>query len=210
MKLRFMLPAVALAGLAFGVGCGSGSDAIVGLPEGGVTVEQITRGRSLVIGMGCADCHHGGVINPSLATWLSGYRAGTPGQPFNIGPFTTYPANLTPDATGIGGYSERQIFNALRHGLSPRYTSSAVITDANFPAAPHYLAPPMPWPAYRHLSDADTWAIVAYLKHGLKPVNNDVPDSQFPPDKWASSYVDGAVGPKVIPPFPAAGEVVTP
>lgn len=210
MKLRFMLPAVALAGLAFGVGCGSGSDKIVGLPEGGVTVEQITRGRSLVIGMGCADCHNGGVHNPSSATWLSGYHAGTPGQPFNIGPFMTYPANLTPSASGLGGFTDRQIYNALKHGLDPEDTASVTITDANFPATPHYLAPPMPWPAYRHLPDGDLWAIVAYIKHGIKPVNNTVPDSSGPPDFWAGSYSDGAVGPKVIPAYPAAGEVVTP
>lgn len=179
------------------------------------TLAQVQQGRALVIGMGCADCHNGGKHDPSDPNWLSGYHAGTPGQPFQIGPFKTYPANLTPHATGLKDHSDRQIFNALRYGLDPEVTPSVIITSTtpgagNFPAAPQYLAPPMPWTAYRHLSDDQLWAIVAYIKHGIKPVDNTVPSSEAPPDFWASSYADAIVGPKDAPAYPAGNEEFTP
>src|SRR5207245_2074830 len=100
--------------------------------------------------------------------WLAGYLPGTPGQPFQVGTFKTYAANLTPDKDfGLGAVSDRQIFNALRYGLDPKETPDVVITSnvpgqGNFPAAPEYLPPPMPWPAFRHKTDEELWAIVAY------------------------------------------------
>jgi hypothetical protein len=147
---------------------------------------------------------------------MAGYVAGTPGQPFQIGPFQTYPANLTPDtATGIGGDSDQQIFNALKYGLDPGATPDVVITSTtpgqgNFPTSPHYLAPPMPWFSTRHLSDSDLWAIVAYLKHGIKAVSNTVPSSTAPPDFWASSYTDTLIGPSTLPAYPTASEQFNP
>ena len=41
------------------------------------------------------------------------------------------------------------------------------------------LMPPMPWPAYSHLTDDDAKAIFAYLRT-VKPVVNHVPDWQQP------------------------------
>ncbi len=211
MKRFFLLPALALGGVLLGVGCGSGDTVSGGLPSGVATLDQVTRGRQLVLSAGCADCHNGGKDDPSSAGWLSGYHAGTPGQPFAIGPFMTYPANLTPDTTtGLGGFTDRQIFNALRHGLDPEDTADVTITAATFPATPHYLAPPMPWPAYRHYSDNDLWAIVAYIKHGVKATTNNVPSSTGPPDFWASNYTSSAVGPYPAATFPAASEIFAP
>jgi hypothetical protein len=187
-----------------------------GLPNGPVTADQILRGRQLVASSGCSDCHNRGVNNPNDPNWLAGYVPKAPGLPFQIGPFKTYPANLTPDATtGIGKHSDRQIFNALRYGLDPEETPNVAITSAvpgqgSFPAAPEYLAPPMPWPAFRHNSDEDLWAIVAYLKHGIKPVNNTVPASDGPPDHWASSYTPDRIGPYPFPAYPAANEAFRP
>jgi len=187
-----------------------------GLPNGPATATQILQGRVLVASSGCADCHNHGKTDPSDPVWLSGYHVGTPGQPFQIGPFKTYPANLTPDKqTGIGNDSDRQIFNALRYGLDPEDGPDLPITSnvpgqGNFPADPHYLAPPMPWPSFRHKSDADLWAIVAYLKHGIKPIANAVPDSEGPPDHWASSYTADQIGPYPLPPYPAASEAPSP
>ena len=60
--------------------------------------------------------------------------------------------------------------------------------QGNFPANPRYLAPPMPWPEWRYMSDRELWAIAAYLKRGVKPVSNKVEDSEGPPDFWASAY----------------------
>jgi hypothetical protein len=126
--------------------------------------------------------------------------------------FHTRPRNLTPDnTTGIGRFSERQIFNALRYGLRPGETPDVEITSTtpgkgNFPAEPKYLAPPMPWPSFRHMADQELRDIAAYLKYGLKPVSNKVPDSEGPPDFWASVYMPDKFGTHPAPPFPTARE----
>ncbi len=171
---------------------------------------QIARGRELVIEHGCGDCHSMGVPSPMAAGWLAGIS--TVDQEFQIGPFKTRPRNLTPDnATGLGRFSERQIFNAIRYGLRPGETPDVEITSTipgqrNFPQVPKYLAPPMPWIAFRHMRDEQIWAIAAYLKNGLKPVSNRVKDSDGPPDFWASTYTVEKLGPYPAPAFPATAE----
>jgi hypothetical protein len=94
---------------------------------------------------------------PAAAGWLIGVtdaeRRPHP-IPFEellqAGPFATYPRNLTPDnATGLGRFSERQIFNALRYGLRPGETADVEITSAvagegNHPRHPKLLPPSMP------------------------------------------------------------------
>jgi hypothetical protein len=126
--------------------------------------------------------------------------------------FTTRPRNLTPDnATGLGRFTERQIFNALRYGLRPEDTPDVDITSTtpgqgNFPATPHYLAPPMPWTTWRHMPDQELLAIAAYLKRGLAPFSNKVAESDGPPDFWASAYTEQLIGPYPVRPFPTANE----
>jgi len=180
--------------------------------------DTLLRGRFLVISHVCGDCHGGG-SNPAATGWLAGMT--TPRQEFRIGPcaaapndacFKTRPRNLTPDnLTGLGRFSERQIFNALRYGLRPGETPDVEITSAvpgqgNFPAHPKYLAVPMPWTSWRHMPDQDLWAIAAYLKRGVKPVRNKVEDSEGPPDFWASAYTVEKIGPYPAVAFPAASE----
>jgi hypothetical protein len=189
------------------------------LPDGPATIEQVTLGRHLVMTRDCFGCHSRGKHDPGDPLWLAGVVKAadgtTPGL-FQIGPFKTYPRNLTPDnLTGLGRISERQIFNALRYGLKPGDTPDAVITSntpgqGNFPATPKYLAPPMPWPSWRHMRDDEIWAIAAYLKHGIKPVSNKVTDSEGPPDFWASAYTPSILGPFPLPAFPAASEEFKP
>jgi mono/diheme cytochrome c family protein len=187
-----------------------------GLPNGPASSDQVAQGRYLVASSGCVDCHGHGHNDPSDSQWLSGYLTGGATGAFQIGPFKTYAKNLTPDVnTGIGKLSDRQIFNALRYGLDPDNTPGVMITSnvpgqGNFPAAPQYLAPPMPWPSWRHKTDGDLWAIVAYLKHGIKPVNNQVPDSQDPPDHWAGGYTPDKIGPYPLTPYPAGNETFQP
>jgi len=172
--------------------------------------EQILLGRHLVISHACGDCHGGG-SDPAAAGWLDGVR-NPEIQEFKIGPFTTRPRNITPDnLTGIGRFTERQIFNALRYGLRPGETPDVEITSTtpgvgNFPATPKYLALPMPWPSWRHMSDQELWAIAAYLKRGVKPSSHKVADSEGPPDFWASEYTVAKIGPYPARPFPAANE----
>jgi mono/diheme cytochrome c family protein len=175
--------------------------------------DQLRRGRLLLINHGCADCHGGGP-NPAADGFLAGAKG--PEQEFVIGPFKTRPRNLTPDnTTGTGRFTERQLFNALRYGLRPGETPDVDITSnvpgqGNFPANPKYLAPPMPWPAFRHMSDDELRAIVAYIKRGVKPVVNKVTDSEGPPDFWASAYTEEKIGPYPAHPFPTKNEVGSP
>lgn len=176
--------------------------------------EQVLHGRALVARHACSGCH-GGAVHPGQDGWLVGMTG--PDQEFEMGgqletgPFMTRPRNLTPhNTTGLGRFSERQIFNALRYGLRPGETPDLEITsqrpgEGNFPLSPKYLAPPMPWPAFRHLSDQELWDIAAYLKHGVKPVENRVADSEGPPDFWRSAY-ERFAGPYPAPDFPTARE----
>ena len=172
--------------------------------------DQVLLGRHMVVSHACGECHGGG-DNPVAAGWLDGMRD-TITQQFRIGPFVTRAKNLTPDnATGSGRFSERQIFNALRYGLRPEETPDVAITSTvpgqgNFPLHPHYLAPPMPWMSWRNMSDQELYAIAAYLKDGLKPVNHKVQDSDGPPDFWASGYTVQAIGPYPVVPYPTANE----
>lgn len=176
----------------------------------GIAVDsQVLRGRYLVITHDCGGCH-GGDANPESPVWLAG-RMDTL-QDFKIGPFITRPRNLTPDnVTGLGRFTERQIFNALRYGLRPGETPDVEITGTtpgvgNFPEVPKYLAIPMPWIAWRHMPDEDLWAIAAYLKRGVKPVVNKVEDSEGPPDFWASEYTVEKIGRYPAAPYPTARE----
>ncbi len=215
----YLLPIAAIALAAAGCGGGSSSTASSGLPASKATLAQVQQGQAVVTSFGCTDCHNRGVDNPADTHWMAGFigaSGGTGPGAYQIGPFATYAANLTPDTTtGIGKYSDNQIYNALKYGLDPAATPDVTITSTtpgqgNFPATPHYLAPPMPWPSIRHLSDTQLWQIIAYLKHGITAVSNTVPASQGPPDFWASSYTAAAVGPAVIPAYPSGNELFQP
>lgn len=181
------------------------------LRPGAAADPQVLRGRQLVLEHACGDCHALG-SDPAQPMWLAGVTQPEL-QEFKIGPFTTRPRNLTPDnTTGLGRFSERQIFNALRYGLRPGETPDVEITstvpgEGNFPLHPKYLAIPMPWPAFRHMADDDIRAIAAYLKRGIKPVVNRVADSEGPPDFWASSYTPDKIGTYPAPAYPTANEV---
>lgn len=189
---------------------------------------SVDRGRQIVLTHACGDCH-GGFDNPDAPGWLAGVMlpiqefavpmnpaAPSFSYPLTSGPgyFITRPRNLTPDMdTGMGRFTERQIFNAMRYGLRPEETPDVEITsttpgEGNFPAVPRYLAPPMPWPTWRHMTDQELWDVAAYLKRGLKPFTNKVAESEGPPDFWAGYYADPAVGLGAYPakPFPASQE----
>lgn len=207
------------------VGLAAGALAYPALAQGSgrgekpATRAEIERGRTVVLTHGCGGCHSA-VPDPASQGWLAGMS--TPQQEFLIGPcaadpnakpcFRTRPRNLTPDnSTGIGRFSRRQIFNALRFGLRPGETPDVQITSmtpgtGNFPENPRYLAPPMPWPSWRHMSDRELWDITAYLKYGVKPVANRVADSEGPPDFWASEYTAKLIGTYPVPKFPAVSE----
>jgi hypothetical protein len=193
-----------------------------GADDGPMTAaDTIALGRTVVMSSGCGDCH-GGSQNPSAPNYLVGWRENSEDTlfaaafriPTPAGVFQTRPRNLTPDnETGTGRFTERQIFNAIRYGLRPGETPDVDITgttpgQGNYPENPKYLAPPMPWPAFRFKSDLEIKAIAAYLKRGLKPQTNKVEPSEGPPDFWAGLYqMFGAIGAATQPAFPSEREV---
>jgi len=147
---------------------------------------QAKWGEHLVTVGGCHDCHspkkmtaRGPEIDSSLL--LAGHIAGSPEPVANkkeiqakglvltsdlttwIGPWgTSYTANLTSDATGIGNWTEQRFMLAIREGKSKGLANA------------RDLLPPMPWQMYRNFTDDELKAIFAYLKT-TKPVKNVVP-----------------------------------
>ena len=154
----------------------------------------VKRGEYLVSIMGCDDCHspkkmgpHGPEPDPALR--FSGHPAEMPLAPINpsatqgwvlfdmnltamVGPWgISYAANLTSDSTGIGGWSEKQFFTAIRQGKYKGLEGNRM------------LLPPMPWPQYAKATDQDLKAIFTFLK-STRPVKNVVP-LPVPPDQIA-------------------------
>jgi Cytochrome c len=146
----------------------------------------VKRGEQLVSSVGCDDCHSpkrmgpkGIEVIPELR--LSGYASKnvlpevnaaeiqkgwtlfSPDLTATAGPWgVSFAANLTSDATGIGNWTEEQFLTAIRKG---KYKGLENGRD---------LLPPMPWFAYRNMSDEDLKSIFAYLR-STKPVENVVP-----------------------------------
>jgi mono/diheme cytochrome c family protein len=150
---------------------------------------QQQRGKQLVASGGCDDCHtplRMGAKGPErdASKRLSGHpesivlppppaltdawnNAGSTSGTAFAGPWgISYAINLTPDPdTGIGKWREQDFVGAIRKGKH-----LGVGRD---------ILPPMPWEAYRHLSDAELKAMFAYLKT-LAPQRNRVPDPKPP------------------------------
>jgi hypothetical protein len=150
------------------------------------SIAMVLRGEYLVNSIGCDDCHspkrmgpHGPEIIPELR--LSGFphNGQLPSLDSNevkkgwtlLAPDLTsavgmwgasFAGNITSDATGIGNWKEENFIRALREG---KY--KGIANGRN-------LLPPMPWFAYKNMSDEDLKSIFAYLKT-TKPVSNVVP-----------------------------------
>ena len=147
--------------------------------------ERIERGKYLVNAVACHDCHTPkkmGAAGPELDTarLLSGHPEGSAltDAPATAGPWiatassdftawsgpwgVSYAANLTPDRnTGLGIWTEGMFVSAIRTGRHMGVSRP--------------ILPPMPWPAFRNLTDDDLKAIFAYLR-SLPAVHNRVPD----------------------------------
>lgn len=148
----------------------------------------IERGNYLVTTMGCGDCHTPWKMGangpePDNTRLLSGHPEHAPFPMWSPADFqrnaialvnptntawagtwgVSFTANLTPDtSTGIGEWKEVTFISAIRTGKHQGYTNARDIL------------PPMPWPAYRNLTDEDLSAIWAYLR-SIPPVKNQVP-----------------------------------
>jgi hypothetical protein len=185
--LKFLI----FTGLMFfsGISCKEKSNQpmdVIEAEDSTVTESQVDRGKYLVQIMGCNDCHSpkrmgpkGPEIIPELM--LSGYPSERPLVDFKspllqegfgmfypdltgaAGPWgISFAANLTPDETGIGNWTEEQFKIALTQGKSKGLENGRP------------LLPPMPWFNYTNMKDEDVSAIYAYLK-SIDPVSNTVP-----------------------------------
>lgn len=74
----------------------------------------------------------------------------------------SFAANITPDETGTGNWTEEQFKKAITQGKFKGLDGGRL------------LLPPMPWPDFASLKDDDVHAIFMYLK-SIKPVKNIVP-----------------------------------
>jgi mono/diheme cytochrome c family protein len=152
----------------------------------------VARGKYLVDTSACHDCHTPVKMGPNgpepdMTRALSGHPADMkmPPPPPPSGPWigsvgatmtawagpwgVSYTANLTPHKeNGLGAWTEQQFVDTIRTG---RHQGRG-----------REILPPMPWPAYRNMNDADLKAIFASLR-SLPPNPNKVPDPVIAPVK---------------------------
>ena len=158
--------------------------------------ERVERGRYMVTAIGCNDCHTPLKMTergpePDMTRMLSGHPsslkmsrppklgdgpwawAGAVTNTSFAGPWgVTFAANLTPDQnSGLGIWTEEMFVRALRTG---RHMGTS-----------RPIMPPMPWPAFKNMSDEDLKSIYAYLRT-IPPVSNHVPDYLEPPEVEAA------------------------
>ena len=128
-------------------------------PSTSATSPDVDRGAYLVQAAGCISCH----IDEDAAPALSG------GQELHS-PFGTFVVpNITPDPeTGIGGWTEVQLVNAIRFGLSPEG---------------HTYFPAFPYRSYRGMADSDARDIAAWLL-AQAPVNRPSADHELAYPAW--------------------------
>jgi mono/diheme cytochrome c family protein len=155
----------------------------------------VERGQMLVVGGGCHDCHTPKRLtergpeadlsralqgHPQEEVIASPFKGASPGWTTHTNDNLTawsgawgvsFAANLTPDDTGIGTWSEEMFVNALKSGKHQ--------------GAGRPILPPMPWNWYGQLPEEDLKAMYAYLK-SIKPIANKVPPPLGPDGKPVS------------------------
>lgn len=145
----------------------------------------VMRGKRLVDSHDCHACHTPMKMGPKgpepdMSMALAGHpqKLVMPPPPKLEGPWgwigsnsntafagpwgITYAINLTPDPeTGIGKWREQDFVLAIKTGKHM--------------GVGREIMPPMPWPAYKNLSETELRAMYAYLKT-IPPVKNRAPD----------------------------------
>ncbi len=131
--------------------------------------ESIAHGAYLANNVAaCFDCHS----SRDFKYFAGPIKPGTEGMGGElldnkltaIIPGALYPKNITPDsATGIGSWTDEEIFRALTLGIRKN-------GDTLFPL--------MPYPHYNKLPKQDILDIIAYLRT-IKPIHNPVPERKL-------------------------------
>jgi mono/diheme cytochrome c family protein len=152
-------------------------------PNYGGYASQVEWGKHLVTISGCNDCHTPKKMTSTgpaddSTLFLSGHPEKMPAPEVDrkqmeskglivtatftswIGPWgITYSANLTPDETGTGNWTEEQFLYALQHKVSKGLPGSRP------------LLPPMSMMTFDHMTIDELKAIYAYLRT-VKPIKN--------------------------------------
>ncbi|MDP5054167.1 MAG: cytochrome c, partial [Congregibacter sp.] len=136
MAASAVIVVAALALLLLGPSLESGDGAVAG--NAGDSKALIERGEYLAIAGNCASCH----TAPGGEFMAGGLAFDTP-----FG--TVYSTNITPDTqTGIGGWTDWDFLNSLRHGVR---------------ANGEHLYPVFPYNAFSKMSNEDVAALYAYF-----------------------------------------------
>lgn len=115
----------------------------------------VKRGEYIAVAGDCVACH---TAPGSKTPFSGGYGIDTP-----FG--TIYASNITPDnQTGIGQWTERDFYRAVRHGIGRQGEN---------------LYPAMPYNAYVKVSDQDMHDLWMYMRT-VKPVNQQPPETHLP------------------------------
>ncbi|ULQ51757.1 c-type cytochrome [Flavihumibacter fluvii] len=158
--------------------------AVAEKPSFGGYETQAKWGEHLVTIAGCNDCHTPKKMTPmgpvdDSTLMLSGHPEALPAPDVDrkamegkglvvtadftawIGPWgISYSANLTPDPSGTGSWTEDQFLYALRNSISKGISGGRP------------LMPPMSMMPVKHMSDDELKAIFAYLRT-IKPIKNN-------------------------------------
>jgi len=147
------------------VACSSSSDGAPSSTDMSTTggVSFPSTGNQYVDARKCPACHQG--PNPQQTGFMSGAITPVSGQPMGV---VLYGPNLTPDmTTGIGGWTDEQITNAILNGIDNQ-------GERLCPEMGHFP----------DMQQDEVNSILGYL-HSLKPVMNQPPESICPPLKQA-------------------------
>jgi mono/diheme cytochrome c family protein len=117
----------------------------------------VARGKYLATSVAhCYTCHMPDtLLNSGAKAPMIG------GHEFKLPFGTIYTPNLTPDVeTGIGGYTDEQLYNALKNNVS--HSGRALVG----------------FMSYNHMGDEDVMAIISYLRT-TGPVKNKVAENNY-------------------------------
>jgi mono/diheme cytochrome c family protein len=165
--------------------------------QSAASADVIARGKYLVTIAGCNDCHTPFKLGangpePDMSRMLSGHpqaiavtapaETREPWVMSAIGTNTawsgpwgvSFTANLTPDAeTGLGRWTLRNFVDTIRSG---RHLGRG-----------RPILPPMPYPMYKNMTDADLEAVYRYLQT-IPAVKNKVPEPLAPKVAAAAAH----------------------
>jgi len=156
--VAFIAAAVA-AGLLWQNGDASADDVadnqtLTSQPPGAADADAVARGKYIAIAGDCVACH---TAPESKDAFAGGYAISTP-----FGGI--FASNITPDKeTGIGNWTERDFYRAVRHGKGKEGEN---------------LYPAMPYNAYVKVSDRDMHDLWMYMR-SVKPVHYAVPETDL-------------------------------